>query len=67
MSAPGGLPPAPEDLRCIGAGAGHAEVEKHILSLLKDDIEEARKRGVRCMTGQQMMSLRALFVGLLYH
>ena len=56
-----------QHLRCIGTGAGHAEVEKYILSLLKEDVENAKNRGVRCVTGQQIMSLRTLFVGLLYH
>jgi hypothetical protein len=53
-----------QHLRCFGTGAGHKVVEEYITALLKDDVETARQKGIRCVTGQQMMSLRTLFVGL---
>ena len=53
-----------QHLRCIGTGAGHKAVEEYITALLKDDVETARQHGIWCVTGQQMMSLRTLFVGL---
>ena len=48
--------------RNIFFGRGHNAVEKHMKSLLRDDLGKLRQLGIQCVNGKQDMTLRYGFV-----
>jgi hypothetical protein len=47
--------------RNIGFGWGHTMVEAHLRKMLKNDLDELKQKGIRCVDGKTDMTLRSIF------